>query len=310
MKVVILCGGQGTRLRQETEFRPKPLVEIGGRPVLWHIMRLYAHHGFNEFILCLGYRGNMIKEYFLNYQAFNHDFTLDYSQKQQFSMLGSPTDTGSSAQITFHPGQTARNRRIAFDAFKVTLVDTGEKNMTGSRVKQILPYLQDDDTFMLTYGDGVANVNIRELAAFHKCHDKLATVTSVQPDSRFGVMDVQDDGHVSKFIEKPKTQQWSSAGYFVLDRGVFDLLDDDPNCVFEERPLQQLAAGGQLVSYAHHGFFYPMDTFRDYLKLNELWEDAPAPWEVWHGQETLFNRGAGPLRVAQSEPYTGAYMGA
>ncbi|MEB3206285.1 MAG: glucose-1-phosphate cytidylyltransferase [Vampirovibrionales bacterium] len=273
MKVVILCGGQGTRLRQETEFRPKPLVEIGGRPVLWHIMRLYAHYGFNEFILCLGYRGNMIREYFLNYQAFNHDFTMTFGRQSN--------DNGNRT-IAFHPSGTMGDKRTEMDNFTVTLVDTGEKNMTGSRLKQIERYLGDDDTFMVTYGDGVADVNIQELVSFHQCHDKLATVTSVQPDSRFGVLDVADDGHVRRFAEKPKTQQWTSAGFFVFDRAMLDVLDADPGCVLEERPLSQLAINQQLVSYQHHGFFFPMDTFRDYLKLNELWQNAPAPWEVWY----------------------------
>src|SRR3974390_2886989 len=204
MKVVVLCGGLGTRLREETEFRPKPLVEVGGRPVLWHIMKTYAHHGFREFVLCLGYRGNSIKEYFLNYEAMNNDFSICLGQKSQIRYHGNHTEQG----------------------FSVTLADTGIECMTGGRIHKIARYIHED-TFLLTYGDGVANIDIRSLVEFHQSHGKLATVTTVQPISRFGMLDLGRDGAVQKFAEKPMSDGWMSAGYFVLHRSVFDYLGGD-----------------------------------------------------------------------------------
>ncbi len=256
MKVAILCGGQGTRLREETEFRPKPLVEIGGRPILWHIMKLYAHYGFHDFVLCLGYKGNMIKQYFLNYEAMNNDFTI---------CLG----RGSSIDYTDnHPEQD----------FRVTLADTGQETMTGGRVLRAARYLEDE-TFMVTYGDGVSDVDICKLLAFHQSHGKLATVTTFRPISRFGILDIQSN-RVCSFNEKPKADAWASAGYFVFNRRVFDYLDGD-NCTLERAPLERLAAEGQLMAYHHEGFFYAMDTFREYQALNDLWESGDAPWKVW-----------------------------
>ena len=258
MKVIILCGGQGTRLREETEYRPKPLVDIGGHPILWHIMKLYAHYGYREFVLCLGYRGNMIKEYFLNYEAMNSDFTISL---------------GKQSGITYHDAHREQD-------YKVTLAETGQETMTGARVKRVERYI-DDDLFMITYGDGVSNVNIKSLVAFHKAHGRLATITAVQPYSRYGILDIEDDGLVTHFTEKPQMKGWASAGYFVCNRRVMDYLRVDPSCILEQDPLEHLAHDEQLMTYRHEGFFYAMDTYREYLYLNELWNSGRAPWKVW-----------------------------
>lgn len=257
MKTMILCGGQGTRMREETEFRPKPLVEIGGRPILWHIIKMYARHGFLDFILCLGYRGAMIKEYFLSYEAMNSDFTLTLGRKHALELHGTNDEE-----------------------FNVTLADTGLSTMTGGRVRRAAQYLKDDDVFMLTYGDGVADVDLRRLVDFHKQHGKLATVTVVRPTSRFGMLDVADSGVVTQFAEKPQSLNWASAGFFVLDRRVIDFLDGDES-VFETGPLERLVAAEQLVAYRHEGFFFAMDTYREYLYLNQLWDSQHAPWKSW-----------------------------
>lgn len=257
MKTVILCGGLGTRLREETEFRPKPMVEVGGRPILWHIMKSYAHHGFHDFVMCLGYRGNAIKEYFLNYEAMNNDFSICLGQK---------------SQIRYHNLHTEQG-------FGVTLADTGLNCMTGGRIRKIQKYV-DGETFLLTYGDGLSNVDIRSLVEFHKSHGKIATVTTVPPISRFGMLELAAEDRVQRFTEKPKSDGWMSAGYFVLNREVFDYLGGD-DCIFERDPLEQLAADGQLMAYRHDGFFYAMDTYREYQRLNELWTEGHAPWKVW-----------------------------
>lgn len=257
MKVVILCGGQGTRLREETEYRPKPLVEVGGRPLLWHIMKLYAYHGFRQFVLCLGYRGSMIKEYFLNYEAMTNDFTISLGLKQL---------------VNYHDIHNEQD-------FSVTLADTGLHTMTGGRIKRAAKYL-DGDTFMVTYGDGVSDVDIIKLLNFHHSHGKLATLTTVRPVSRFGIIDITDDGAVSRFNEKPISDSWINAGFFVFDRHVLDFIDND-NCILEREPLELLAADGQLMAYRHDGSFHMMDTYREYLALNELWSSGKAPWKVW-----------------------------
>jgi len=257
MKVVVLCGGLGTRLREETEYRPKPLVEIGGRPILWHIMKSYAHWGFREFVLCLGYRGSMIKEYFLNYEAMNNDFTICLGKK---------------SKLRYRNGHSEQD-------FSVTLADTGPNTMTGGRVKRIEKYI-DDDLFMLTYGDGVGDVDIACLLAFHKNHGKLATVTTITPSSRFGVIEANSIGRVLNFQEKPKTSNRASAGFFVLSRKVFDFIDGD-DCIFERDPLEKLVKAGELMSFQHDGFFYAMDTYREYEYLNELWNTKKAPWKIW-----------------------------
>jgi len=256
--VVILCGGLGTRLREETEYRPKPMVEIGGRPILWHIMRLYAHAGFKEFVLCLGYKGMMIKEYFLNYQPLVSDFTIRLGEAPSVSYL---------------------NGREAVD-WSVTLVDTGQDAMTGARVKRVQRYV-NADRFMLTYGDGLASIDIRELLRFHRNQRKLVTVTGVHPPSRFGEMNVRN-GVVQHFDEKPQISEGMvNGGFFVCEKGFFDYLSEDESCVLEQEPLQRVAGDGQLAAYSHEGFWQCMDTYREWQLLTNLWESGRAPWKVW-----------------------------
>jgi len=257
MKIIILCGGRGMRLQEETEFRPKPLVPIGGQPILWHIMKTYAHYGFREFVLCLGYRGEMIKEYFLNYDAMNSDFTIRLGQHH-------PLDYPDA-----HKEQD----------FLVTLAETGLETMTGGRTKRVERYIEDD-TFMVTYGDGVADIDIRALLEYHQQHGKLATVTAVHPPSRFGILTLDDNSKVIKFAEKPVMKEWVNVGFFVFKRKVFEYLHGD-DCVLEREPLERLAREGQLMAYKHDGFFYSMDTFRDYKYLNDLWDSGQTPWKIW-----------------------------
>ncbi|KAA5542164.1 glucose-1-phosphate cytidylyltransferase [Roseiconus nitratireducens] len=257
VKTIILCGGQGTRLREETEYRPKPMVEIGGKPILWHIMKLYAHHAFDDFILALGYRGHMIKEYFLQYRAMNSDFSIR---------------VGSEHDIRFHDDENE-------EVFQATLAETGLHTMTGGRVLRAAKYV-DDDTFMMTYGDGVADLNIADLMRFHKSHGKLATITTMRPMSRLGELEIDSNGIVNQFAEKPQSKAWASAGFFVLNRGVLDLIDGD-DCVFEKEPLERLARDRQLCAYRHEGAFYAMDTYREFIFLNQLWDQGKAPWKVW-----------------------------
>jgi glucose-1-phosphate cytidylyltransferase len=257
MKVVVLCGGLGTRLREETEFRPKPMVEIGGRPILWHIMKMYAQAGHRDFGLALGYRGNLIKEYFLNYEAMNNDFTICL---------------GRQNHVTYHGAHSEQD-------FHVTLVDTGADTMTGGRVRRMRPHV-DGDTFMVTYGDGLADVDLNALLAFHKAHGKLATVTIVRPYSRFGLLTVDGAGRVAQFAEKPQMDGWANAGFFVFQQGIFDYLTGD-DCVLEREPLERLTNAGQLMGYQHPGFFHAMDTYREYQYLNELWAQGKAAWKVW-----------------------------
>lgn len=257
MRVVILAGGLGTRLREETEFRPKPMVDIGGRPILWHIMKTYAHYGHKDFIICLGYRGAMIKQYFLDYQAMNNDFTIRL---------------GERSRIKYHDRHQEQD-------FQVTLAETGLNTMTGGRVKRIERYI-GDDLFMVTYGDGLSDLSIRDLVRFHRSHGKLATITTVRPTSRFGVLDVREDGRVARFTEKPRLDGWISAGYFVFHRRVFDYLDGD-DCILEREPLEKLTRQGQMMAFRHPGFFFAMDTYREYTELNGLWDSGQAPWKVW-----------------------------
>jgi len=258
LRTFILCGGQGTRLREETEYRPKPMVEIGGRPILWHIMKTYSHYGFDKFVVCLGYKGNMIKDYFLDYEAMNNDFTI---------RLGAMKD------ISYHNSHQEQD-------FEVTLVNTGLDSMTGGRIKRASRYLQNDDLFLVTYGDGLADINIKDLIEYHRSHGKLATVSAMRPTSRYGLIDVGDDNAVRNFAEKPKAEGWASAGYFVFDRRVIDYIDGD-DCILEREPLEQLAKEGQLMVYRHDGFFFAMDTFREFQILNEMWDTGKAPWKVW-----------------------------
>lgn len=257
MKVVILCGGLGTRLREETEARPKPMVLIGGRPILWHIMKIFAHYGLKDFVLCLGYRGDIIREYFLNYRAMNNDFTIHIDRKNT---------------IQYHDAAEE-------DGFQITLAETGLNTMTGGRIKRVAKYLEED-TFIVTYGDGMTDLNVRALVDFHRSQGKLATVTTVPPISRFGVVAMDPECQVTQFQEKISLEAWINAGFFVFNRGVLDYLEDDTT-VLEQVPLQRLTAARQLVAFRHKGPLYAMDTYRDYLYLNELWEKGTAPWKVW-----------------------------
>ena len=257
MKVIILCGGFGTRLREETEFRPKPMVEIGGRPILWHIMKTFAHYGYKDFILCLGYKGEVIKNYFLNYEQLNSDFAVE---------LG----TGKTQLFNHHDEH----------GWQVTLVDTGLHTMTGARVKRVEKYV-DGDQFMLTYGDGVTDLDINDLVKFHKSRNKIGTVTGVSPPSHYGELGIAGDRIVS-FREKPQTQgSFISGGYFVFDREFFKYLSEDESCVLEREPLERLSDDGQLAVYTYKGFWQCIDTYRDYLYINELWDQGHAQWKVW-----------------------------
>ncbi len=256
MKVVILAGGLGTRLREETEFRPKPMVEIGGRPILWHIMKIYAAHGFSDFVICLGYKGDVIRDYFLNYQNRHCDFT-----------------------VTLGCGQVEVHGSHSEDGWRVTLADTGEKTMTGGRIKRVEKYLSAS-TFVATYGDGVANVDLAALLAFHRSRGKLGTVTAVRPSSRYGELALED-GRVTLFREKPQVQEgWINGGFFVFEPGVFDFIssDDDP---LETVLLPRLAERGELAVYQHQGFWQCMDTYREAQQLNAMWDAGAAPWKVW-----------------------------
>lgn len=282
MKAIILCGGQGTRLREETEFRPKPLVEIGGRPIIWHIMKHYAHHGVNNFVLCLGYKGYMFKDYFLNYEAMNNDFTICLGEKNR---------------IAYHDAHKEQD-------FRVTLAETGLESMTGARIKKVQKYVEDK-TVMVTYGDGLSDINITDLLAFHRSHGRLATVSTVRNISRFGLLDVDKDSVVKGFVEKPQTGDWISAGFFVFEPGVFDYLSADPSCILEREPLERLAEAGELVAYAHNGFFHAMDTYREYLYLNELWDSNKAPWAVWEGKDAPNNEYDEPLVTLNGIRVTG-----
>ncbi|HUP70992.1 MAG TPA: glucose-1-phosphate cytidylyltransferase [Acidimicrobiales bacterium] len=257
MKAVILAGGLGTRLREETEFKPKPMVEVGGRPVLWHVMKIFAHHGITDFVICIGYRGDVIKEYFLNYEAWNNDFTITL---------------GRSHEMIFH------DQHLESD-WRVTVAETGAETETGGRVKMVERYLADDERFMVTYGDGVADVDVTRLLRFHEEHGRTATITAVRPLSRFGSVDLLTDGVVEQFREKPQLDDWVSAGFFVFERGIFDYLSVDT--VLEKEPLESLAKESELVAYQHDGFWQPMDTYRESKLLNDLWSTGSAPWKVW-----------------------------
>lgn len=259
MKVVILCGGQGTRLREETEVRPKPMVEIGSRPILWHIMKLYAHHGLNDFVLCLGYKGHIIKDFFLNYKARMTDFTVHL---------------GNRAPVEFHSVHPEEN-------WNVTLAETGETAMTGARVRRIKQYI-DYSPFCLTYGDGLGDVNIAELLRFHRSHGKLGTVTGVRPQGRFGELRV-DRERVASFAEKPQvTEGFINGGFFVFESEFIDrYLNDNDDLVLEREPLQRLASDGELMVYEHDGFWQPMDTYREWKLLEDYWNAGRAPWKIW-----------------------------
>ena len=256
VKAVILAGGLGTRLSEETELRPKPMIEIGGMPILWHIMKIYFAHGVTDFVICLGYKGYMIKEYFANYHLHSCDVTFDLGENR----------------MEVH--------RSAVDPWRVTLVETGEQTMTGGRLRRALPYVKEDDEFFFTYGDGLADTDVRSLLAFHREQGALATITAVQPPGRFGALELQGE-RVRGFREKPRGDGgWINGGFFVLSPEVGRYLDGDES-VWEDDPLDGLARDGELASFEHTGFWQPMDTLRDKRHLEELWQAGEAPWKVW-----------------------------
>ncbi len=256
MKIVILAGGIGSRLSEETDLKPKPMVEIGEKPILWHIMKIYSHYGFNDFIICLGYKGYMIKEYFANYFLHSSDVTIDF-KKNKIEVLGSKAGP-----------------------WKVTLMDTGLNTMTGGRIKRIQKYT-GNQTFMMTYGDGLNTVNIKDLLEFHRKKAKLVTLTAVQPTARFGAVDLDDKHNVLSFHEKPKGDGlWVNGGFFVLEPGIFKYIKDDAS-IWERDSLEKLSSEGQMNAYKHSGFWKCMDTLRDKRELEQLWQTEKAPWKIW-----------------------------
>lgn len=255
MKVVILAGGLGSRISEESTVRPKPLIEIGGKPILWHIMKIYSYYGLNEFIICCGYKGYLLKEYFVNYSLHTTDITVDVRTNK----------------IMVHKKKT--------EPWKITLIDTGENSLTGDRIRQIEPYV--GKTFCLTYGDGLTSANIRNIINFHKKNKKLATVLAVKPSGRFGAIDI-DRNLVKKFLEKPEGDGgWINGGFFILNKKIFSYLSNE-NCIWERSPLEKLASENQLAAYKHPGFWYAMDTMRDKLYLEDLWNSNKPDWKVWN----------------------------
>jgi glucose-1-phosphate cytidylyltransferase len=258
MKVVILCGGVGTRIKEETEFKPKPIVKIGDKPILWHIMKIYAYYGYKDFILALGYKGEMIKEYFYHYQIMNNNFTINLGNKNK---------------IEIHNENNAED-------WNITMVDTGKNALKGARLKRVQKFI-NDDIFMMTYGDGVADIDIDELVTFHKNHKRQATVTGVFPKMRFGELYTREDGSVN-FCEKPdNAPNIINGGFFVFKRTIFDYLDDKDDCDLEYGPLEKIAQNGQLMVYKHCGFWHCMDNIRDMESLNKIWASGKAPWKIW-----------------------------
>ena len=257
MKVVLLAGGLGTRISEESQYRPKPMIEIGGRPILWHIMKEYSAYGIRDFIICAGYKQEMVKEWFNNYFLYTSDVTFDFTEGKH---------------VILHEQHS--------EPWRVTVVDTGLDVMTGGRIRRVQPYI-GDETFLMTYGDGVCDVDIAKLVAFHRSHGKLATLTAVHQDQSKGVLDIGGDNAVHAFREKSARDSAPiNAGYMVLEPGVFDYLGGD-DCIFEQEPLRRLAAEGQLMSYQHHGFWQCMDTMREKMQLETLWKTGHAPWKVW-----------------------------
>lgn len=257
MKAVILAGGLGTRLSEATNLIPKPMVEIGGKPILWHIMKTYSHYGINDFIICCGYKQYVIKEYFANYYRHNSDITVDL--------------TNNSIEV--HTSNA--------EPWRITLIDTGLNTMTGGRVKRIQKYV-GDEPFLLTYGDGVADLNIADTIDYHKKTGHLLTVTAYKPSGKFGALDMDDAGNVNSFMEKPAGDgHWINAGYFICQPEVFDFITEGDATIFERKPLEAIAAAGKMGAFKHNGFWKPMDTMRDNIELNEMWDKGEAPWKVW-----------------------------
>lgn len=260
MKVVILCGGQGTRIRDVADNIPKPMIPIGNYPILWHIMKSYSTQGFNEFILCLGYKSQVIKDYFMNYEAHTSDFTINLGDKNS---------------IQFH-------NKVNEQDWKITFAETGLNAMTGSRVRKIKKYIKVDEPFMLTYGDGLSDVNISELINFHKAHGKALTLTGVRPAGRFGEIMTDNDGRIIEFNEKPQaTEGKINGGFFVCNYSLFDYLGDSEDLVFEQEPMKKLVKANELMQFNHDGFWQPMDTYREYILLNSLYDNNKAPWVIW-----------------------------
>ncbi len=258
MKVVILAGGLGTRISEESHLKPKPMIEIGGHPILWHIMKIYSHYGFNDFIICLGYKGYVVKEFFADYFLHTSDITFDFRNNNEMIV----------------------HNNVA-EPWKVTLVDTGRDTQTGGRIKRIKDYI-GNEPFMLTYGDGVSDVNIKELVQYHNSHNKLATMTAIQPGGRFGVLDIEaETNQINRFVEKAKEDGgWINGGFMVLDPKIFDYVSED-STVLEKYPLEKLAEENMLQAYKHDGFWQCMDTLRDRILLENLWENNQAPWKLW-----------------------------
>jgi len=257
MKVVLLAGGFGTRLSEETDIKPKPMIEIGGKPILWHIMKMYSSYGFNEFVILLGYKGYFIKEYFTNYFLHQSDVTIDMKNGQTEVLNNSS------------------------EPWKVTLLDTGLNSMTGGRIKRAQSFI-GNEPFMMTYGDGVSDIDIEKLVKFHKNHGKAMTMTSSQPDGRFGALNIKENNQVTHFLEKPKGHSgWINAGFFVCEPKVFEYITEGDRTVFEKTPLQNLTLDGEIFTYKHEGFWRPMDSLKDKNDLNKLWENDKAPWKVW-----------------------------
>lgn len=257
MKVLILAGGLGTRLSEETDLKPKPMVEIGGRPILWHIMKIYSHYGFNDFVILTGYKSHIIKDYFINYYTRYSDITVDMSK--------------NAVEIHQH-----RN-----EPWKVTMLYTGQDTMTGGRIKKAEDYV-GEEPFMLTYGDGVSDVNIKSLLNHHQSSKKLITMTAIQPKGKFGALDIQEDNSISAFKEKPKGDgHWVNGGFFVCQPEVFKYIPNDDNTIWEREPLENLAKDNQLTAYKHEGFWQPMDTLRDKIELTDMWLSGKAPWKIW-----------------------------
>lgn len=259
MKVVLLAGGLGTRISEESELKPKPMIEIGDMPILWHIMKIYSHYGYNEFIICCGYKGYVIKEYFADYFLHMSDVTFDFSKDNRMIV----------------------HNNVA-EPWIVTLIDTGVESMTGARIKRIQPYIAEGEAFMLTYGDGVSDIDIGKLVDFHNNNKEIVTITAVQPNGKFGMLNIGNNCRVTEFLEKPQGDGgWINGGFMVLNYEVFSYLNDDESLVFEQQPLEKLALDGQLNAYKHTGFWQPMDTMRDKNVLNELWKKQKAPWKKW-----------------------------
>lgn len=269
MKTVILCGGIGTRLKEETEYKPKPLVNIGGRPILWHIMKIYSHQGFRDFILCLGYKGNMIKDYFLNIREMSNNFVLDLKNKEKMSLN---EEEELDAKISF-----------------INTDDPGVINLTGSRVAKIKKYIGEDEDFFLAYGDDLSDVDLKKLYEVHKKSGAILTITAINPINPFGVLDIDKNGKVVNFVEKPLMKEFINGGYMVCNRKIFDYLSEDSNCIFEQTPMKKLAKEGKLAVYYHKGFWRAMNDQKQLDELNDIYKKG-APWEIWKNNKEVITK--------------------